>query len=42
MLGIGIDFGTTNSTVAVFDGAKVSYLNLDALSPSPTIMPTAL
>ena len=42
MLGIGIDFGTTNSTLAIFDGAKISYVDIDALSLNPSIMPTAL
>ncbi len=42
MLGIGLDFGTTNSTLAIFDGRKVSYVAIDPLAPSPYVMPTAL
>ncbi len=37
-VGIGIDFGTTNSTAAVFDGKTVSLTHLEADSP---IMPSA-
>ncbi|MFT7651485.1 MAG: putative chaperone protein [Limisphaerales bacterium] len=38
-LGIGIDFGTSNSAAAVFDGEKVSLVQLerhDAIMPSAT------
>ena len=37
-LGIGIDFGTTNSAAAVFDGADVHLIDLETTSP---IMPSA-
>ena len=37
-VGIGIDFGTTNSTAAVFDGERVSFIQLEMDSP---IMPSA-
>jgi len=42
MPGIGLDFGTTNSTLAVFDGERISYIDIDMLSSDPYIMPTAL
>lgn len=38
MSGIGIDFGTSNSAAAWFDGEKVHLVNLE---PSAAIMPTA-
>ncbi len=37
-IGVGIDFGTTNSTAAVFDGENVSLIGLESDSP---IMPSA-
>ena len=37
-IGIGIDFGTTNSTAAMFDGEKLSLVALEA---SNSIMPSA-
>jgi hypothetical chaperone protein len=37
-LSYGIDFGTTNSTVAVLDGGKVHKLNIDKYSSNPSIM----
>lgn len=41
MVGIGIDFGTSNSSLATFDGRALRYL---ALEPHPPreVMPTAL
>lgn len=41
LLGIGIDFGTTNSSVALYDGERVRYLRLEPVE-SGEVMPTAL
>jgi hypothetical chaperone protein len=44
-LGIGIDFGTTNSAAAVFDGSRVELVRLehhDAIMPSATYIDRAL
>ncbi|MBN2655631.1 MAG: Hsp70 family protein [Spirochaetales bacterium] len=40
--GIGIDFGTSNTTVAVYDGQSITYLKLDTRTGKGSIMPTAL
>ena len=37
-VGIGIDFGTSNSVASVFDGEKVSLVDLEAMAP---ILPSA-
>lgn len=39
MIGIGVDFGTSNSTVAWFDGQRLQYVRLESDGP---IMPTAI
>jgi len=39
MIGVGLDFGTSNSTVAWFDGAELRLVRLEESSP---ILPTAL
>ena len=39
MIGIGIDFGTSNSTAASFDGDVIEFVELEDLSE---VMPTAL
>lgn len=41
-IGIGLDFGTSNTTAAIFDGDDISYIRLDALTEKGIIMPTAL
>jgi len=38
----GMDFGTTNSGMAVYDGQAVRVLPLDENSPNPRVLPTAL
>jgi hypothetical chaperone protein len=42
MLSIGIDFGTTNSSVAVFDGGKLRLVDLDPAAPDPRVMRSLL
>lgn len=39
---VGIDFGTSNSGVAVFDGQKVNLLPLDPHSPMPEVIKTIM
>jgi hypothetical chaperone protein len=38
MLSVGIDFGTSNSSVAVYDGASTRLLSLDPAARDPRIM----
>lgn len=40
--GIGIDFGTSNSSIAVSDGASVRLLPLDRHAPDPRVMRSLL
>ena len=42
VVGIGIDFGTSNSSVALYDGERLHYLDLGGLPDAPEVMPTAL
>jgi hypothetical chaperone protein len=39
MIGVGIDFGTSNSTVAWFDGHQLRFVEIETNSP---ILPTAI
>jgi hypothetical chaperone protein len=39
---VGLDFGTTNSSAAVYDGKRVRLLSLDAINTAPTIMRSTL
>jgi hypothetical chaperone protein len=39
MIGIGVDFGTSNSTVAWFDGRQLRFVEIETNSP---ILPTAI
>lgn len=39
---IGLDFGTTNSSAAVYDGTRVRLLNLDPVNDSPSVMRSTL
>lgn len=39
---VGLDFGTTNSSAAVFDGRRVRLLHIDPGGPEPAIMRSAL
>ena len=42
MLSIGIDFGTSNSSVAVYDGTRLRLLDLDPAAPDPRVMRSLL
>ncbi len=42
MLGVGIDFGTSNSSVALFDGSSLAYVDLEPADSPADVMPTAL
>ncbi len=39
---VGLDFGTTNSSAAIYDGTNVTLLPLDPTNSSPTVMRTTL
>ena len=39
MIGVGVDFGTSNSTVAWFDGRQLRFVETETNSP---ILPTAI
>ena len=41
-IGIGLDFGTSNTTAAIYDGSDIHYIKLDPFTGSGIIMPTAL
>jgi len=41
-IGIGLDFGTSNTTAAIYDGESLHYIRLDHSTEKGTIMPTAL
>jgi hypothetical chaperone protein len=42
MMRVGLDFGTTNSSAAIYDGARVRLLNLDPVNIAPAIMRSTL
>ena len=42
MRGYGIDFGTSNSTVARYDGERLELLRIDLAAQPPEVMPSAL
>ena len=42
MLGIGVDFGTSNSSVALFDGETLRFASLEPEAPAVEVMPSAL
>jgi hypothetical chaperone protein len=42
MISVGIDFGTSNSSVAVFDGSRLRLLDLDRAAPDPRVMRSLL
>ena len=42
MMRVGLDFGTTNTTAAVYDGERVELIPLDPAAASPTVLRTAL
>ena len=39
---IGIDFGTTNSSVAFFDGQKLTPIELDPRNENPHVLPSLI
>jgi hypothetical chaperone protein len=38
MLSVGVDFGTSNSSAAVFDGATIRLLPIDTSATDPRVM----
>ena len=42
MLGIGVDFGTSNSSVALFDGETLRFATLEPDAAAVEVMPSAL
>ena len=41
-LHVGLDFGTSNSGVAVYDGSQLNILPLDPDSPAPGVIKTVM
>ncbi len=39
---VGLDFGTTNTTAAVYDGTRVELIPLDPVAANPAVLRTAL
>ncbi len=39
---VGLDFGTTNSSAAIYDGSQLTLLPLDPINTSPTVMRSTL
>ena len=39
---VGLDFGTTNTSAAIYDGSRVRLLELDPVNTAPSIMRTTL
>lgn len=39
---VGLDFGTTNTTAAVYDGKRVELIPLDPVAANPAVLRTAL
>jgi hypothetical chaperone protein len=42
MIRVGLDFGTTNSSAAVYDGRRIRLLDLDPVNAAPSIMRSTL
>ena len=41
-MGFGLDFGNSNTTLAVFDGQEICYIKIDSHLTTGTVMPSAL
>jgi hypothetical chaperone protein len=41
-IGIGLDFGNSNTTLAVYNGREIRYIKIDRLLTKGTVMPSAL